>query len=406
MKKILLLISFAMVIISPVNSNGYMPQNTHPLINEAALKASTVNSVLIERLGFANGIEEKFNNAKIWESIRQGGTDEDNNVRGVYHFHDPTKSWDQAGILGIAYSSLLWAQDHTSGITPNCQALGIQCSETCNSEWSWPASRTYYYQALTSANKGDRDEKFGKTFLTLGHVMHLLADAAVPEHSRNDQHMMFPFGSRYERWAEDIGVSSGALSSFIQDNYMLYPVDYSVITSKSNIDGYIPISNFWDTTPAGGYGGTLLGLAEYTNYNFLSPGTIFKNYTYPVNTQTTGHIQAVYDIDMASFEERVYFSGSTSDGRPIEHLVSAGYLWSDLGNDMYTAKFQLDENCFYDYASILVPKAVDYDAALLDYFFRGTLAVAPRQWCFAITNPTGSFSTIREKYGLKRRITS
>jgi hypothetical protein len=37
--------------------------------------------------------------------------------------------------------------------------------------------------------------------------------------------------------------------------------------------------------------------------------------------------------------------------------------------------FFLDELCHQDYAEKIVPRAVGYSAALLDYFFRGTLSI-------------------------------
>ncbi len=63
--------------------------------------------------------------------------------------------------------------------------------------WSWPKAREYYYTALTSSTKDEREEYFVYTFRALGQVMHLLADASVPAHTRNDIHV-FPlelFGS-------------------------------------------------------------------------------------------------------------------------------------------------------------------------------------------------------------------
>ena len=382
------------MIISPGISFSYLPEKTHPLINNKAAGLSKIGDYLLNQLGLSEGTQKIINGKTLIEWLQDGGKDEDSPpIRGAFHFHDPTESWVSAGFYNAAFSSLDWAQNKAVGAAPTCvdlSAFGVSCPEpppAVNFEFSWPGARAYFYQALTSSVLGIRDQYFAKTFESLGHVMHLLADAAVPEHTRNDAHVM---KSQYEVWAEENAeenneIQPSLISLLIQDNFMIYPVDYTAITNISHVPNYIPISNFWDTTPNPGYGGTLLGLAEYTNYNFLSPGTIFKNYTYPANPQlTSGYIQIVHDIDEEAFE-RVYFSGSTSDGRPIEHLVSTGYLWSDLENispvSMDTASFVLDHNCFYDYASILIPKAVAYDTALLDYFFRGKLEVSAPDRC-------------------------
>ena len=184
-----------------------MPKKTHPLINQSALDLSGVDKYLKNILGYSEGVRESLNGKEIYKWIRQGGTDEDSpSVRGIFHFHDPTKTWNSAGLWGSAFSSLNWAQNKTVGLAPTtCYDLvanEIQCPEqppSSNPDRSWPAARKSFYEALTSSNKLTREQNFSDAFRSLGHVMHLLADAAVPEHTRNDAH---PFGSTYEAYVE------------------------------------------------------------------------------------------------------------------------------------------------------------------------------------------------------------
>ena len=197
MKKIIMLLVMMVVIFSD-NSEAYLPEKTHPLINDKAVELSTVDNYLKSQLGFNDGKLEFINGKNVVQWLQKGGTDEDDpSARGAMHFHDPTKDWSNAGIFGLFYSSLQWAQNHsaptTVGTCTDLGPLGITCPEPLpdsNPYWSWPAARTNYYDALTSADSTTRGEKFANTFLVLGHVMHLLADAAVPEHARNDQHLM------------------------------------------------------------------------------------------------------------------------------------------------------------------------------------------------------------------------
>ena len=58
--------------------------------------------------------------------------------------------------------------------------------------WSWPSARVRYYQALTEADPVIREALWADLFRALGQVMHLVVDASVPEHTRNDMH---PFGA-------------------------------------------------------------------------------------------------------------------------------------------------------------------------------------------------------------------
>ncbi len=374
MKKYALFL-LVMLLLGSSTSSAYLPTNTHPLINETAIRSSDVDWYLKNYLNLQKGIEEVVNNREIFKWLTRGGTEEDNNVRGLYHFHDPTKEWSVAGILGIGFSSLLWAQDHTTGLAPDCQNFNVICTESSNPEWSWPATRTYYFQALTSADSAMREGRFGKMFLTLGRVMHLLADATVPEHSRNDAHMVF--GSRYESWAE---LNQAELSSFITQTNLTAPIDYSSIVNISNNPGYSPISNFWDSTFGQGSSAPNPGLSEYTNFNFLSPDTIYKYYSFPVRPQESSRWFENVVAEDGTVDQKMYYSGLTSDGKSVEHFVSMALLWDDLERVSPVGRegkqFILDDKCNKDYASILVAKAVSYDASLLNYFFRGNIEIS------------------------------
>ena len=249
MKKIIFVSALMLILLPPGINYAYLPLKTHPLINNKAVKASTVDSYIKSQLGLVGGIQEIVNGKPIIEWMQEGGTDEDNNTRGVNHFHDPTKLWDYAGILETGYSSLQWAQDHTVGKALSCAdllSLGVNgsCPEpppSSNPSRSWPGSRKSFYDALTSKVTGIREQYFADTFKYLGHVMHLLADAAVPEHARNDSHMIF--NSRYERWAEDHADNQGLLPLFIADKSLLYAIDYTVVIGQSNVAGYNHVSN-------------------------------------------------------------------------------------------------------------------------------------------------------------------
>lgn len=43
-------------------------------------------------------------------------------------------------------------------------------------------------QALTAPTPAERERGFADTFRALGQVVHLIVDAPVPEHVRNDPH--------------------------------------------------------------------------------------------------------------------------------------------------------------------------------------------------------------------------
>lgn len=151
----------------------------------------------------------------------------------------------------------------------------------------------------------------------------------------------------------------------------------------------ISLTNFWD---ANNYDGSvpitaenMLGIAEYTNLNFVSSYTIFsENYPYPNESSTNieeyilGNLspEIVTDEDGMTREE-IYFA-KTQHGAEIDHFVIPSYLSEEMfGIDGGIERtYRLDERCFNDYAATLIPRAIGYSAGLLDYFFRGKMQIA------------------------------
>jgi hypothetical protein len=320
MNKQIFFLSVFLILTCPFNSNGYGPKKTHPIINGYAIKLSGFDAYLKANLNMSEGINELFQELSVKEWFEEGGKDEDKpGTRGLYHFHDPTKAWKDAGLFG-SYSALLWAQDITWIAFP-----AEFEPDTMNPEWSWPAARKNYYTALTTENKITRDRAFGKAFKGVGHVMHLLSDMAVPEHVRNDQHVL---SSKYENWVE-INLKEKLVPFIDTHKAEFSAVDYS-ITGRSSQAGIIPISNFWDVVP---YATPVIdyvpyGLAEYTNRNFVSEDTIFKHYAYPEKT-TTFQCRPVTAKDGKS-DNRCYYQSQTTDGKTVKYLASAGFFWSEL----------------------------------------------------------------------------
>jgi hypothetical protein len=382
------------VILFAGSAMAYDSDAVHPKINEEASRiAINLKNALIN-LGYAKGVDDTLSiNAtkRVFQYFREGGKLEDDPMcRSKYHFHDPTKVFDSAGLSNSAinavctnwsnYSSIKWAQHQDNA-------------------WSWQKARSYFYQALTATDKIVRENNLADAFRAIGQVMHLLADMSVPEHTRNDIHIL-PFFDNPEKSFPEIGswtYETWAKWNALRLNTTAAALDPTIVNTPV-ASGIVPIANFWDTTPGAGYGGTL-GLAEYSNANFLSSDTIFKDYAYPAKPMY--HFER-FRAEDGQYDSRVYFSGITSDSIPINHLASTGYLWAELETisplSMDTAKFNLDDNCFKDYASILVPKAVGYNTALLNYFFRGEIEISlPDVGAYATASEGSSFQQIRLK---------
>lgn len=169
---------------------------THMAINGTIAKGNmndfSLDSYLKNNLGISEGVNEYFNYKKIYEWLQVGGKYEDEPpwsipyIRSLNHFHNPITEEGFKGDcfgLSLCVSSTVWA----------LMPLGTQSSTTGN--YSWLDARDYYYKALISSTKTERDTNFAETFRGLGQLMHLVQDASVPEHARNDFHI---WGEGYE----------------------------------------------------------------------------------------------------------------------------------------------------------------------------------------------------------------
>jgi hypothetical protein len=129
-----------------------------------------------------------FNNEQynLMQIIASGAELEDNQVnqltmrRSDNHFHNPLLAFASAGLNDITsgLSLAVWAQD------------GPSQDPYPEKDQSWKKVRDYYYNALIADNGNDKTKSLGKMFKGIGHQIHLVQDASVPDHVRNDAHIL------------------------------------------------------------------------------------------------------------------------------------------------------------------------------------------------------------------------
>lgn len=227
----IILIIFS-ICISPLICIAYDNRIAHPHINEKAINDSIVDTVLKTSLGFKDGTKETIEKKLIEEWMIDGGIEEDEpNWRCLRHFHDPIKTWDAAG-LSSGYSSMVyWAQ------IPEPDA-SYQLYDEIN-EYSWPLARNYYRRALLTGS----EEQYARMFRSLGQLMHLVSDAAVPAHVRNDPHPPFLLDSDpYEKWVEENQEFIEAIPK--EKNFTVDPSIFNMAVSDTSAPS--PISALWD----------------------------------------------------------------------------------------------------------------------------------------------------------------
>jgi len=418
MKNRILIPILAILIFLSLNSQGLsLVEETHRAINEYIAQNSvnnfSLNNYLIKNLGLAGGVKEIISGVNadginlsqtVFEWLGYGGFQEDRPgsiidylpligqpTRSVNHFHNPLGGlWKYSGLdawVGPLHytgeSSVLWAQNQ---------------NQDPGGKWSWQDSRRYYYIALTGRDtdgnvvapkKQDRDLYFAKTFRAIGQLMHLIHDASVPAHVRNQIHILF----NYEKWIEKIRTGNqdeqALFDQFIARAISFDPsiLNFTVLDSSAPI----PIANIIDTDKYNGSNpdvttDTAIGIAEYTNANFFSERTIFKNFQYP-NKNTSVDVEDQDISDPRGIKpslKRPYYikkrdgentasNERLAQGKQGYRLATAGLLYRYAPDKDTPA---LDEGVYNDYAEKLLPRAVGYSAGLLEYFFRGKLYVA------------------------------
>jgi hypothetical protein len=343
-------------------------------VNPGLPNASMLDSFLKSVLGFEfpQGISQSLHGGQdgtVVGQIQIGSVNEDKGKRPRNHFHDPTKAWETAGLFQGTpvfggQSSVVWSQNST-------QSEG---------KHSWKDARDAYFNALTSTTSQLRKSWYAELFQSLGHLIHLVQDAAVPSHTRNDSHLVVPdnvsvFGGLkldpdpFHYWA-DSPVGLNRINRVAEAQRF----DSSILDQGSpNPLAPVPIARIIDKTD--GDIGILspnvnIGLAEYSNANFISKGTARStSYQYPIYSQLQfGTVETLpngkrvrYARFRPGFGEQDYRVGVSS--RMVQ-FVNASVPPDSID-------FGLDDNVHEDYGRKLFPRAIGYSAGLIDYFFRG-----------------------------------
>ncbi len=175
-------IFIVVMLATPLFAFGYDDVTTHP-----ALADETVDL-------FDSYYPNLKLNPKEKDLVKKGSIEEDAASRWMQHFYDPVYN---RGLFGFE-ASPLWAED-TFSQAINDAYYTNKGNVLDNLDHSYFDSRTDYSwdRAVYDYVWGDKS----RGLVALGHILHLIADASVPDHTRNDPHPpVLDFGSPYEAW--------------------------------------------------------------------------------------------------------------------------------------------------------------------------------------------------------------
>lgn len=295
--------------------------------------------------------------------------------------------------------------------------------------FSYKKARQYLFQALTLPTEEERKREWGKTFQTLGHVIHHLQDMAQPQHVRNDPHCdalvpcLVPGSafslynpSGYEHWILD---NPPASSLYTQ---------YDAVYPAAGDQPFTTPRKFWSTSDGTGTAGS--GIAQYTSRGFFSGGTLQGaevNPAYPEpRLVSTNYVL----LDIATIcQEAVnagrpacpsglngkmqfYPSSVTDSLRPSQtrenpRALTTSVYDADLVKKNYSPVQSLNRFNHDAAAEFLIPRAVGYSAGMINFFFRGKMEISlPDDGVYGVvdhadpdanTKDTGGFRKLKVK---------
>jgi len=380
MKKLILCLTL-LVAAAPVRAHKEV---VHQRITERVFQRLQID--FLSRIGVNRDRIIAGRSLEQW--MAQGAFDQDRPLSNtVNHFLDP----EHMAPLTVGSYPLCSA---CSPLFPACTMRSDLWSESALNIHGLRNARAYQYSALVSPQRGLRENATKETFYYLGQIVHLVEDAAQPEHTRNDQHASPSDGateaSLYEEWGLVHLDSTAPAVSF--DGYPSVALE----TFRS----YFHTDDRQGTQPAG------RGMADFSNRNFVTQDTNYGDYVgsrfgqpcfthaEPVQPDPLAARTVVEDEDVLRDDgsccdrlrvlHRIYslpmrdYYQATSQSDAFHTYESALDLESRRF-DPSTTFFSLGEKSWRSRAEVLIPRAVGYAQGYVERFFRGKIRAAWRK---------------------------
>lgn len=295
---------------------AYSPHYTHPdLTEEIAKLFNSKNS---------NQDLKISQNEIQW--MRQGAINEDTPPRWINHFYDPE---NKVGWQGKHFGDRTQEQGLYSGESMAPKPAIASIDWVTNQEYQSAYGRQYGNQTWQKAIQAYIDGDRKPAFIALGHILHLVEDLSVPDHTRNDTHadLYGDPGSPYEKYSKEY-------------------TNFNKLNIAENLKSK-ELYNFSTIQDAFEY------LANYSNNNFFSEDTISnKEFGLPNLEKLENRIENINN-------EKALF---------LYHQQKQAYL-AVLKEDK---KYSTNDKSFIlpSYFSNLAPQAVLTGTSVLDLFFR------------------------------------
>ncbi len=282
------------------------------------------------------------------------------------------------------------------------------------------------YTSLARANDAqERLYRWATAFRSIGDVIHLLQDGAQPQHVRNDPHSPFTSGERqaYEGYtnARVVGAGVAKVNAYVNEFFsppqqaplpvivtsrypaVMFSTPLRFFTTRLKTDGpTVPPDNRYglmDYTNRGFFtGGTLPGSPGNT---FLEPSSTIDSFYTAISQPCVAAASIANTLTnltckhlMHNVLDSVAAPPAYTDTLPAEFtkpplLLQSAFSAVAPGNPIPRPHngYSVGLEEFQTMANLTIPRAISYSAGLIDYFFRGQLAVtAPTNKVAAVLN--------------------
>ncbi len=302
-------------------SLAYSPFYTHPDLTEEMAKLYNTkhpNSIL---------------DAAAIAALRQGAIEEDDPPRWINHFYDPK---NKEGWRGKHFGRLSEADGFNTAapLAPVAPLPSINWvkNQAAQAAYGRQFGNQTWQKAIDLYTKGQTRE----AFVALGHVLHLVEDASVPDHTRNDTHAHIygDPGSPYED-----------ASSEFTNNHRL-TVAKELAAAGLSIPYYSTIES------------SIEEIAVYSNENFFSEDTISnEEYKLP-------NLKELKEQEIDSKDGIIIYL--MKDSRYLAYKKTVGH----------SSSYSIDEVTYIQpsYRAHLFPKVILNGTGVIELFFREVAA--------------------------------
>ncbi len=363
--------------------------------------AEDAGSALSAAAGTARYLNHLYN--PVWDAPEYGDhTDETSAGQGGMRDHD--QPWN------TGKSAMKWAFNHPDNSLNAC-ALN-QLNDPLEDRYSWTAARCYFYKALAEREPDRRDVSVGRTFRSLGHLIHLLQDMGQPAHTRNDAHASDSIRSslgwhdRIESWTGENIKKNPTMRLWAEQVKQNFFSDPALPFHKRLLaSGQPTIEDFFDVRRqlepvdsqqnnlSFGFdriGSLSKGMAEFTSHNFFSEDTLkrtdnWHSFLFPEVDQRTCGTPAALLVPLLdpAHKRRGCLATEFIDPLPLNPplpppvVVAEEWLTKQAG-PLHWWEFGIWDGhgeVFHQNVIRLLPKVMAYSAGAIDFFFRGKFDV-------------------------------